>query len=223
MLPLARPAIAVLTVFTFISFWGSFLWPLIIVNSVEDKGTVPLEYEHQIQLDIEKDGRLDGFCVWLNLCTADDEWIDILANEHCWLPVWLPAFDPGIQVKRGDRIEGSVICTLAENGLNPDFIVRGKLIQPGAWHRRIGPTLIKRAAGLGRRGLVLQVRRDRLDRPAVPAATGPAGKAVVHLKHRPAVGADELDHSFPIFDLQFSILTQLQIANCTSQIPYFHM
>ncbi|WP_350273908.1 carbohydrate ABC transporter permease [Kribbella sp. HUAS MG21] len=42
MLPLARPAIAVLTVFTFISFWGSFLWPLIIVNSVEAKGTVPL-------------------------------------------------------------------------------------------------------------------------------------------------------------------------------------
>ncbi|GAA1628521.1 carbohydrate ABC transporter permease [Kribbella alba] len=42
MLPLARPALAVLTVFTFISFWGSFLWPLIIINSVEDKGTVPL-------------------------------------------------------------------------------------------------------------------------------------------------------------------------------------
>ena len=42
MLPLARPAIAVLTVFTFIGFWGSFLWPLIIVNSVETKGTVPL-------------------------------------------------------------------------------------------------------------------------------------------------------------------------------------
>ncbi|MFI6833395.1 MULTISPECIES: carbohydrate ABC transporter permease [unclassified Kribbella] len=42
MLPLARPAIAVLTVFTFISFWGSFLWPLIIVNSIADKGTVPL-------------------------------------------------------------------------------------------------------------------------------------------------------------------------------------
>jgi multiple sugar transport system permease protein len=42
MLPLARPALAVLTVFTFISFWGSFLWPLIIVNSVDTKGTVPL-------------------------------------------------------------------------------------------------------------------------------------------------------------------------------------
>ena len=42
MLPLARPALAVLTVFTFISFWGSFLWPLVIINSVQDKGTVPL-------------------------------------------------------------------------------------------------------------------------------------------------------------------------------------
>jgi multiple sugar transport system permease protein len=42
MLPLARPALAVLTVFTFIAFWGSFLWPLIIINSVESKGTVPL-------------------------------------------------------------------------------------------------------------------------------------------------------------------------------------
>ncbi len=42
MLPLARPALAVLTVFTFISFWGSFLWPLVIINSVDAKGTVPL-------------------------------------------------------------------------------------------------------------------------------------------------------------------------------------
>ena len=41
MLPLARPAIAVLTVFTFISFWGSFLWPLIIVNDTNQM-TVPL-------------------------------------------------------------------------------------------------------------------------------------------------------------------------------------
>lgn len=42
MLPLARPAVAVLAVFTFISYWGSFLWPLIIVNDTNAKGTVPL-------------------------------------------------------------------------------------------------------------------------------------------------------------------------------------
>ncbi|MHA6618799.1 carbohydrate ABC transporter permease [Pseudonocardia sp. DLS-67] len=39
--PIARPAIAVLAVFTFINYWNSFLWPLIVVNS-RDMSTVPL-------------------------------------------------------------------------------------------------------------------------------------------------------------------------------------
>jgi multiple sugar transport system permease protein len=39
--PIARPAIAVLAVFTFINYWNSFLWPLIIINS-QNKATVPL-------------------------------------------------------------------------------------------------------------------------------------------------------------------------------------
>jgi len=40
-LPIARPAVAVLAVFTFINYWNSFLWPLIITNST-DKFTVPV-------------------------------------------------------------------------------------------------------------------------------------------------------------------------------------
>ena len=40
-IPIAAPAIAVLAVFTFISYWNSFLWPLIIVNDT-NKMTVPL-------------------------------------------------------------------------------------------------------------------------------------------------------------------------------------
>jgi multiple sugar transport system permease protein len=40
-LPIAAPALAVLAVFTFISFWNSFLWPLIIVNDTFQM-TVPL-------------------------------------------------------------------------------------------------------------------------------------------------------------------------------------
>ncbi|WP_171072267.1 carbohydrate ABC transporter permease [Streptomyces sp. DASNCL29] len=34
MVPLARPTLAVLAVFSFISYWNSFLWPLVIVNDV---------------------------------------------------------------------------------------------------------------------------------------------------------------------------------------------
>ena len=42
LMPLIRPALAVLAVFTFIRYWNSFLWPLIIINSVDEFGTVPL-------------------------------------------------------------------------------------------------------------------------------------------------------------------------------------
>lgn len=32
MLPLAKPSLATLAVFTFIAVWGDFLWPLIIID-----------------------------------------------------------------------------------------------------------------------------------------------------------------------------------------------
>ena len=40
-IPISAPAFAVLAVFTFISYWNSFLWPLIIINDT-DLMTVPL-------------------------------------------------------------------------------------------------------------------------------------------------------------------------------------
>jgi multiple sugar transport system permease protein len=40
-LPLAKPALGVLAVFTFIGYWNSFLWPLLVVNGT-DLATVPL-------------------------------------------------------------------------------------------------------------------------------------------------------------------------------------
>lgn len=42
MLPLARPTMAVLAVFSFIAYWNSFLWPLIVINDVDTYGTIPL-------------------------------------------------------------------------------------------------------------------------------------------------------------------------------------
>jgi ABC-type glycerol-3-phosphate transport system permease component len=40
-LPLARPGLATLGVFTFLGIWGSFLWPLIVTNQTE-LATLPL-------------------------------------------------------------------------------------------------------------------------------------------------------------------------------------
>lgn len=42
MLPLSRPTLAVLAVFTFITYWNSFLWPLVVINDVTQLGTIPL-------------------------------------------------------------------------------------------------------------------------------------------------------------------------------------
>jgi multiple sugar transport system permease protein len=42
--PIAAPAFAVLAVFTFINYWNSFLWPLIIINDTSHV-TVPLGLE----------------------------------------------------------------------------------------------------------------------------------------------------------------------------------
>jgi multiple sugar transport system permease protein len=43
-IPISAPALAVLAVFTFLSYWNSFLWPLIIINDTA-KMTVPLGLE----------------------------------------------------------------------------------------------------------------------------------------------------------------------------------
>jgi len=45
MVPMVRPAMGVLGLFTFISYWNSFLWPLIIINS-RSRATVPLGLEY---------------------------------------------------------------------------------------------------------------------------------------------------------------------------------
>ncbi|WP_435742494.1 carbohydrate ABC transporter permease [Microbacterium sp. PMB16] len=41
-LPLAGPAVAVLAVFTFLSFWNGYLWPLVITTDYAAHGTLPI-------------------------------------------------------------------------------------------------------------------------------------------------------------------------------------
>ena len=43
-LPLSKPALATLTVFTFMGNWGSFMWPLLVTNSMEMR-TLPIGLE----------------------------------------------------------------------------------------------------------------------------------------------------------------------------------
>jgi amino acid adenylation domain-containing protein len=86
-------------------------------------------FSHKIELTIHQSGRLDGFLVWLNLQTIPGEEIDILKHEHCWLPVYFPVFEPGIEVDDGDVIQAVCSRSLCDNHLNPDYAIVGQLIR----------------------------------------------------------------------------------------------
>ena len=70
-----------------------------IFEDLDFQNPVPLETPTKLNLRITRDCQIQGFVVWLTLETFPGEQIDILANEHCWLPVFLPVFDPPAAVR----------------------------------------------------------------------------------------------------------------------------
>ena len=100
------------------------------------------EYRRQMRLNITREGRMHGLLAWLHLWTGGGAELDTLDHEHCWLPLWLPVFETGVDVTAGDHVEGHIEAVLA-NGLNPTYRVQGKLLRAGrtpvafdhtAWH-----------------------------------------------------------------------------------------
>ncbi|MEQ8464169.1 amino acid adenylation domain-containing protein [Coleofasciculus sp. E1-EBD-02] len=87
------------------------------------------EYDRQISLTITHSGKIDGFLLWLNLHTVENEVIDSLAYVGNWLPVYFPVFYPGIEVAAGDKIEAVCSARLSEDQLNPDYHIRGYLFK----------------------------------------------------------------------------------------------
>ncbi|MBY6263491.1 amino acid adenylation domain-containing protein [Azospirillum sp. 412522] len=95
------------------------------------RGPVDPEYRSEAEFVLRRDGRFDGFLVWLTLDTGGGEPIDILDHEHCWLPVFFPAFHPGRGVLAGDRIASACGAVLCEDGLHTDYYVEGTLDRRG--------------------------------------------------------------------------------------------
>lgn len=88
---------------------------------------IDAEFDRDIELVIERDDKLVGFVVWLNLHTVEEVVIDILDDEYCWLPIYLPIFYPGVAVRAGDRITATVSGRFSDNQLNLDYTVKGSL------------------------------------------------------------------------------------------------
>lgn len=88
--PLALPAIATLAIFTFITSWNSFIWPLIITNT-ENMMTLPL-----------------GLAVFKGSYREIIEWGDLLAcSVICTVPTIL-IFLAGQKLIMNDMLKGGV-------------------------------------------------------------------------------------------------------------------
>lgn len=88
--PLALPAIATLGIFTFITSWNSFIWPLIITNT-QDMMTLPL-----------------GLAVFKGSYREIIEWGDLLAcSVICTVPTIL-IFLAGQKLIMNDMLKGGV-------------------------------------------------------------------------------------------------------------------
>jgi amino acid adenylation domain-containing protein len=98
-----------------------------VFEDLDHTGPAEAEYIRHEQLHVVQNGRVDGFLVWLQLHTDADNTIDILDHEHCWLPVFLPVFSPGIQAEAGDVFDITIESRLSDNGLNPDYHLSGVL------------------------------------------------------------------------------------------------
>lgn len=95
------------------------------------RGPVDPEFRCETEFTVRRDGRFDGFLVWLTLDTGAGEPIDILDHEHCWLPVFFPAFHPGRGVAAGDRIAAACGAVLCEDGLHTDYYIEGTMHRHG--------------------------------------------------------------------------------------------
>ncbi|HEV2149199.1 MAG TPA: non-ribosomal peptide synthase/polyketide synthase [Longimicrobiaceae bacterium] len=111
----------------------------------------------ELELRIGKAGRLDGFLLWIQLYPGERMAVDALEDECAWLPMFFPAFYPGVEVGVGDVLRVECSGVPGETGTYPDYHLRGVLVrsdgsnetfaydswhlrrpaQPNALHRRI--------------------------------------------------------------------------------------
>ncbi|HEU4457453.1 MAG TPA: amino acid adenylation domain-containing protein [Longimicrobium sp.] len=81
----------------------------------------------RVEMAVSRAGRLDGLLLWLRLYPGEPLAVDSLEHETSWLPVFFPVFYPGVEVGPGDRIVADCEARLSDDGVHPDYHLRGVL------------------------------------------------------------------------------------------------
>jgi amino acid adenylation domain-containing protein len=98
-----------------------------VFESLDFGAPIATTYSTPVDLEIVRDGMVDGFILWLRLIVDAGVEIDMLESEHCLLPIYVPAFEPPVKLLQGDRITGVCSVEPSANGLNPDYVIRGTI------------------------------------------------------------------------------------------------
>ncbi|MFE0145584.1 hypothetical protein ACFWY5_00455 [Nonomuraea sp. NPDC059007] len=100
-----------------------------VVERLRFDGSAPLEDTSRVSLTIERDGAVDGLLCWIGLeAGAGARRVDSLRDRTNWMPVYLPVFDSVVPVRRGDELTVEFERRTSDDGVHPDYHVRGTLV-----------------------------------------------------------------------------------------------
>ncbi len=82
---------------------------------------------------INQDAKIDGFVCWIQLfgSVKHGQALDTLKIPTNWLPVFIPVFYPGLDVKKGDVIKYNIDIFLKSGEINPDYYFYGDVSRKG--------------------------------------------------------------------------------------------
>jgi protein arginine N-methyltransferase 1 len=86
------------------------------------------------ELTFTRAGRLHGLALGMRLWVAGDDAapIDSLTQPGNWIPVFAPLSGVGLEVGPGDRLAFEFTIRLSDDGVHPDYDLRGHLHRDGA-------------------------------------------------------------------------------------------
>jgi protein arginine N-methyltransferase 1 len=80
---------------------------------------------------VTRDALLHGFLLWVRIwCSPADDVLDFLTvPEFSWVPVYAPVSLDGIRVTTGDLVEISFAASRSDDGVHPDYELRGTIVR----------------------------------------------------------------------------------------------
>jgi amino acid adenylation domain-containing protein len=100
-----------------------------VFEQLDFRASMDSERQSAATFVIGRDAVMHGFVLWINLFPDEHEILDSLRTGLSWLPVYFPAFHPGLQVSKGDVIRAHCSARLGSDARMPDYSIHGSVLR----------------------------------------------------------------------------------------------